>query len=136
MKPLYISKSVEETNEIAKSFAKIIESENIVYLTGPMGSGKTIFAKKLAEHFGINELISSSYNQVSLYNGKLNIIHCDFYRRSCDATLEIESLLCWPWLLLIEWPDERLSFNEKCSYHINFKKANNNIREIEFEKFS
>ena len=36
----------------------------------------------------------------------MNLIHCDFYRNSCDYYFffnEIEPMLSHPWILLLEW---------------------------------
>lgn len=130
----YKSASIEESNQIALAFSETISSESIVYLSGPIGSGKTSFATSIAQKFGVNEITSSSYSQVSFYRGDLNIVHCDFYRRSCDASLEIEPLLIIPWLLIVEWPYEKFYFNEKKSYYLNFVSLDLHTREIKLEQ--
>ena len=84
----FISKSVEETAQIASNFAKatldksnFASSATVVGLYGDLGSGKTTFMKYLAESFGIKETIQSptfvimkSFNlQSSMFNYPLHI---------------------------------------------------------------
>ncbi len=62
----YISKSEEGTKKLAKVILKdnIKETENksLVYiLKGPLGAGKTVFAKGLGEYLGIKNIISPSF---------------------------------------------------------------------------
>ena len=132
----YFSKNEEETKQIAFSFSGLLSSETVVYLIGEVGSGKTTFAKSVGKYFGITDLVSSSYSQVSSYKGKINLIHCDFYRRSCDAATEIEPLLQKPWLLIMEWPKERLIYNENKTFFVNILKVGKNTREFVIERIN
>ena len=59
----FLSKSIEETAQIAKDFASSLDGAHqgalVVGLYGDLGSGKTTFMKYLAESFGITEMIQS-----------------------------------------------------------------------------
>ena len=121
----YFSENEEETKQIAFSFSGLLSSETVVYLIGEVG-----------KYFGITDLVSSSYSQVSSYKGKINLIHCDFYRRSCDAATEIEPLLQKPWLLIMEWPKERLIYNENKTFFVNILKVGKNTREFVIERIN
>src|SRR3990167_2375148 len=62
----YISKSEEGTKKLAKVILKdnIKETENkslVFILKGPLGAGKTVFAKGLGEYLGIKNIISPSF---------------------------------------------------------------------------
>jgi len=51
-------------------------------------------------------LSSASFQRVNLHVGDINVVHCDFYSRTCDYDFfcnEIEPLLVDPWILLMEW---------------------------------
>ena len=59
----FLSKSVEETAQIASDFAKKLKPDDnlatIVGLYGELGSGKTTFIKYLAKSFVIEKTIKS-----------------------------------------------------------------------------
>jgi len=120
----FISKSIEETAQIASNFASFICREDahlgkkgatVVGLYGELGSGKTTFMKYLAESFGVEEIIQSptfvimkSFNfQSSIFN---KLIHIDAYRIEKE-----EEMLNLGWseiisdpknLICIEWPEK------------------------------
>jgi len=58
VKKTFISKSVKDTKKIAKSLSSKLK-DNVVILSGPLGSGKTEFVKGLAEALGIKDVIKS-----------------------------------------------------------------------------
>ena len=47
------SASCKDTDSLVIKFSKLISPNSIIYLNGDVGTGKTYFAKKLAEQFGI-----------------------------------------------------------------------------------
>ena len=76
-----ISKSAEETFNIAFDYAKTLERNDVVLLEGEMGAGKTVFAKGVALGLGIiDEITSPTYAYMNDYGGKL--FHYDCYRLS------------------------------------------------------
>ncbi|MBO7525780.1 MAG: tRNA (adenosine(37)-N6)-threonylcarbamoyltransferase complex ATPase subunit type 1 TsaE [Clostridia bacterium] len=76
-----ISKSAEETFNIAFDYAKTLEKNDVVLLEGEMGAGKTVFAKGVAAGLGItDEITSPTYAYMNDYGGKL--FHYDCYRLS------------------------------------------------------
>jgi tRNA threonylcarbamoyladenosine biosynthesis protein TsaE len=86
--------------------AKVIKPRTIILLNGDIGAGKTYVCSKISNHFGGSNLSSASFQRVTLHSGDLNVVHCDFYRRTCDYDFfcnEIEPLLADPWILLMEW---------------------------------
>ena len=60
----YLSKTENDTVKIANTFSQSIKTNSIIYLVGNVGSGKTYFAKSLAENFGIKNMCSSTYSYV------------------------------------------------------------------------
>ena len=104
----------EQTDVFVEEFAKSITMDSIVILNGELGTGKTYISSKIASFFGIGDLTSSSFQRVNSHQGRVNIVHCDFYRYPCDYNFfctEIEPLLIHPWLLLLEWikPEKYIS---------------------------
>jgi tRNA threonylcarbamoyladenosine biosynthesis protein TsaE len=78
-----ISKSEEETLQIARDFAMTLSMPAHVLLYGDLGAGKTMFAKGLAEGFGVmdvDEVSSPTFTLINQYTGRTRIYHIDLYR--------------------------------------------------------
>ncbi len=102
-----ISKSAEDTIELAQN----IESEKfpgmIICLNGELGSGKTVFVKGFAQALGINETITSpTFNLVKEYNGEAKLYHMDVYRLedSCE-NIGFDDYFDGKAISIIEWSD-------------------------------
>lgn len=118
----YISKSPDETKKIAKRILKDhIKRINIkplvLILKGPLGAGKTIFAKGLGEYLGINNIISPSfviYYEYEIINQKSKLksqkfIHGDLYNVQDDkelANVDLERYLIPGNIICIEWGEK------------------------------
>lgn len=103
---VFISHSLEETDLFVSRLVKKIPPNSTILLNGEIGVGKTYLCSRIASHFGVVNLTSSSFGCVSLHAGDVNIVHCDFYRNKLSQdffSLEVEPLLKAPWLLLVEW---------------------------------
>ncbi len=91
----YISRSVEQTKQIAYDLAKTFVGGETLLLEGDLGAGKTHFAKGLAEGLGIADTVTSpTFTLHNVYDGgRLTFNHFDFYR--VDDLEEVEMLgLC------------------------------------------
>ena len=78
-----VSTSEQQTLEIARDLAKSLPVPAHVLLYGDLGAGKTIFAKGLAEGFGVldvDEVSSPTFTLINQYSGRLRIYHIDLYR--------------------------------------------------------
>ncbi len=106
----YISRSIEETHEIASRFAQeVVEEEKpvIILLRGDIGAGKTTFARGFLRRFGIRRVRSPTFNIIHQYRVEdLNLYHIDLYRLSPQ---EVERLEVWDIvsegnsIVLVEW---------------------------------
>src|ERR671938_397276 len=78
----WISHSPEETQRLGHHFGNFLRGGEIVLLSGPLGAGKTLFVKGLAESLGVNEeeVTSPSFTLVNIYTGRLKLYHIDLYR--------------------------------------------------------
>jgi hydrolase, P-loop family len=91
----YISRSVEQTKQIAYDLAQTFVGGETLLLEGDLGAGKTHFAKGLAEGLGIADTVTSpTFTLHNVYEGgRLTFNHFDFYR--VDDSEEVEMLgLC------------------------------------------
>jgi tRNA threonylcarbamoyladenosine biosynthesis protein TsaE len=84
----YVTRSEEETFLLAKKLSQGFKGNEVVFLTGELGTGKTIFAKGLAAGLGLedfHQVCSPSYTLVNIYQGKYTIFHIDLYRLGKDS---------------------------------------------------
>lgn len=83
MKIEKICKTLEDTKELAKNFAKLIENDGcFINLYGEIGAGKTAFVKEVASAIGITEKVTSpSFVILNEYHSaKIPVYHFDLYR--------------------------------------------------------
>jgi len=102
----FVTRSEKETVEYCNSIARLISLPSVININGDLGTGKTFISKNIAKQFDHSNITSSSFQKVSYYHGKVNLIHCDFYKNGISNSFfysEIEPLLEGRWLLLLEW---------------------------------
>ena len=140
-KTVKVSKSHEETFNIAKELASEVNSSLLIGLSGELGSGKTVFAKGFAEELEVKELVTSptflGINEY--YSGRIPFIHMDFYKKVI-AKEKIDLYIRKNSIILIEWIDNFSSvFNDKlepdisvCIQYLKDKNSNilNNERQL------
>lgn len=108
----------EATFEIAALLGRSIGARGLaIGLVGPLGSGKTVFVKGLAEGLGVDPRVVSSPTfviaqqyaiPVGLSTGPETLHHLDLYRLASEAELESIGFLDWlrpGQVLAIEWLD-------------------------------
>ncbi len=73
--------STEETRAFAAVLASAARPGDRLALVGPLGAGKTQFAKGFAVGLGIDEVVNSpSFTLMAEYEGRLRLFHQDLYR--------------------------------------------------------
>lgn len=108
-----VCNSAEATSALAEALAPLLGAGDTVLLRGPVGAGKTHFARALIQmllgRYGKSEDVPSpSFTLVQTYNaGDLEIWHVDLYRVSdVDEVIELGLDDALPnALCLIEWPE-------------------------------
>jgi tRNA threonylcarbamoyladenosine biosynthesis protein TsaE len=77
------TRSVDETRDFAAALAVVAEAGDRIALLGPLGAGKTQFAKGFARGLGVTEVVNSpSFTLMAEYAGRLPLFHQDLYRLS------------------------------------------------------
>jgi len=70
-----------ETRDLAARLAGVAEPGDRVALVGPLGAGKTQFAKGFAHGLGVTAVVNSpSFTLMAEYEGRLPLFHQDLYR--------------------------------------------------------
>jgi tRNA threonylcarbamoyladenosine biosynthesis protein TsaE len=103
------------TAAFARALAPRLGPGDTILLEGPIGAGKTHFARaliqerlRMAAEGAVEDVPSPSYTLVQVYEaGPLEIWHCDLYRLSGTdevAELGLDEAFVTA-LVLVEWPD-------------------------------
>jgi len=73
--------SAVETRALAEHLAAVAQAGDRLALVGPLGAGKTQFAKGFAVGLGIDDVVNSpSFTLMAEYAGRLPLFHQDLYR--------------------------------------------------------
>ena len=73
--------STEGTRAFAAALAPSAQAGDRLALVGPLGAGKTQFAKGFAVGLGIDDVVNSpSFTLMAEYEGRLTLFHQDLYR--------------------------------------------------------
>jgi tRNA threonylcarbamoyladenosine biosynthesis protein TsaE len=75
--------SPDETADFARALAEVAVPGDRIALSGPLGAGKTVFAKGFARGLGVRDVVNSpSFTLMAEYEGRLRLFHQDLYRLS------------------------------------------------------
>ena len=98
-----------DTANLAARLAALLRPGDVLILSGPLGSGKTLFASGIAAGLGVEEPVTSpSYVLVREYrSGFLPFIHADIYRVQTRNEFDDLDLIAQAadGVLVIEWGD-------------------------------
>ena len=136
-----IVKSLEQLTSLSKKVAENLSENDLIYLVGEIGVGKTTFARSLINYLqskqglNITEVPSPTFNLLYEYNlKKFKIMHYDLYRIKEEKELINLGLFSdeQDSIKIIEWPNLiKTSFSNKLEIHIGYgNKDNENEREI------
>jgi tRNA threonylcarbamoyladenosine biosynthesis protein TsaE len=99
-----------------------------IELHGPLGAGKTTFARHLLHGLGVAGTIKSpTYTLMEPYRagadaGGFEIAHCDFYRFDDPAEWEdagFRDVFAGPGLKLVEWPEKAAGLLPPCDLRVS-----------------
>ena len=86
--------STQDTRALAAALAPSARAGDRLALVGPLGAGKTQFAKGFAVGLGIDDVVNSpSFTLMAEYDGRLTLFHQDLYRLEGAAEVLAGGLL-------------------------------------------
>jgi tRNA threonylcarbamoyladenosine biosynthesis protein TsaE len=80
---VWISENPDSTFELGRTFGARLTGGEVILLSGPLGAGKTVFVKGIADAVGIDvdEVTSPSFTLVNRHEGgRVLLYHLDLYR--------------------------------------------------------
>jgi tRNA threonylcarbamoyladenosine biosynthesis protein TsaE len=121
-------------------------SDAFVELHGPLGAGKTTFARHLLQGVGVEGAIKSpTYALMEPYRagsaaGGFAIAHCDFYRFDDPNEWEdagFRDVFASPGLKLVEWPEKAASLLPPCDLRVSIApRDGGDARSVRFDALS
>ncbi len=134
MEIIYISKSYEDTQNLAYNIGLKINEPMVFLLSGDLGSGKTTFTQGLAKGLEITKTISSpTFTIMKNYKGRMILNHIDAYRlESHHQDLGFDELIGSTGVTVIEWPDYLEELFPEEYLRIDIKSISKNRRKLIF----
>ena len=136
MKQVFSLNSADQTAQFASAFASHLSAGATILLNGPVGAGKTHFARQLilnclAEIGFIEDVPSPTFTLVQTYDiGTTEIWHADLYRLTGPSEVyelgletAFETSIC-----LVEWPDKLGELAPKNALSITFDLGEDDAR--------
>ena len=132
-----ISNSEQQTYKIASDLAKSLLMPAHILLYGDLGAGKTVFAKGLAEGFGVidvDEVSSPTFTLINQYSGRVKIYHIDLYRIETGKLegLGLEEIFDDPnAAVIVEWAERLGSFETPDALKVFLSYVDDHSRRID-----
>lgn len=108
--PATVQTASERATEAAgEALASLLGAGDVVALVGPLGAGKTCFARGLVRGLGAADPVASpTFALVREYRGRLPVQHVDLYRLEPAEVEELDwrHLLYGPGVAVVEWADK------------------------------
>lgn len=107
--------SEEGMRRLGQQLSALIAPQDVVYLSGDLGVGKTTLARALIQAYGFHGRVKSpTYGLVETYpTDRGPLAHLDLYRLESAEEIHdlgLESYLDQNMRILIEWPERALSY--------------------------
>ena len=101
------SQNEEELISIGQKLGRLLNSGDIIVLSGDLGAGKTTLTKGIAKGLDVSQMIKSpTYTIVREYEGRLPLYHLDVYRIGDIEEMDeigYEDYVYGEGVCLIEW---------------------------------
>mgnify|MGYP000436070709 CR=1 FL=1 len=98
----------EDMVRLGMSLAALLKGDEIIYLQGELGAGKTTLVRGILKGLGFTGRVTSpTFTLMNVYDSRPPVYHFDFYRlEGGDLTdLGLEDYLGKKGITIIEWPE-------------------------------
>jgi len=132
-----ISQSEQQTYAVAKELAHKTKIPAHILLYGDLGAGKTVFAKGLADGFGVtdvDDVSSPTFTLINQYVGRVRIYHIDLYRIETGALdgLGLEEIFeDHNAAVIVEWADRLGRFETPGAVRVFLSYVDDHTRKID-----
>lgn len=117
--------------QLGEQLAGLLADGDICLLNGDLGVGKTTFVQGVAKGLGVEDYVTSpTFNLMSIYNGRKQLIHIDAYRMELGDILNIEEFAQLPFIVMVEWPDNLSEIQGLDVWKIDLKILEDGSREV------
>ena len=133
-----LSKSPQETLDLARSVARHLPKGSIVCLHGDLGAGKTTFVKGMVRALGFDpdNVTSPTFVLMNIYEGKRPVYHFDLYRlEKPDDIRQIgyDEFLYGSGISVVEWAERLGELYPPQFLKIELRHKGESAREIVME---
>lgn len=131
------SRSPRDTLEAGAGLAARRPDCRAFYLEGDLGAGKTVFAKGVARHYGVDpdQVTSPTFALVARHGaGVRPVYHLDLYRIERPeelAELGIEEMEEEDAIVIVEWPERLGRYRRRDAIRVRLRQASGGARHIE-----
>ncbi|NMC27428.1 MAG: tRNA (adenosine(37)-N6)-threonylcarbamoyltransferase complex ATPase subunit type 1 TsaE [Syntrophomonadaceae bacterium] len=97
----------QEMLRLGQHLGSVLSADDVVYLRGELGAGKTVLVRGVARSLGYRGSVTSpTFTLMNVYDTEPPIYHFDFYRlQSRDLSdLGLEEYMEQGGIVMIEWP--------------------------------
>lgn len=131
-----ISHSAEQTSALATRLADSFKPGDVLILTGPLGAGKSVFVRGMAQGMGIDQnlVTSPTFTIVNEYPAEKPLYHFDLYRlKSSSELVEIgwDDYLSRRGVVVVEWGEKAGGMLPARYYRIEFGIVDTQQRSID-----
>ena len=108
----FTSSGIEQTIRLGIRLGELLAAEDVICLSGELGSGKTALARGIARGWGTTRRVTSPtftlVNEYPRLGDNLILFHIDCYRLTSSAdvvTAGLEDVLGNGGAIMVEWPE-------------------------------
>jgi tRNA threonylcarbamoyladenosine biosynthesis protein TsaE len=116
-----VSRSPEETEELAARLATELDIGDVVTVSGDIGSGKTTFVRGACRALGVDVPVTSpTFTIGHHYHGRVDVSHLDLYRFGGVSAAEWGDLEPYfdDAVVFVEWPEAGVGVLPPARYEV------------------